>query len=171
MSTMDAVVISAVAALAGVVLGQLLARSGEYGKWLREERHRAAAELLAAAEALRRHSAARVVGRYVGTTRDDPADEHLADLERLTLAAEAVRTVFPPTVATLADQLSDAAQELAYVGLKQRARAGEPSPGDLYSSARAEFTGAARRLIAPTSNSRTMPVPMAGATARRTTKG
>lgn len=50
MSGVDAVAISAVAALAGVVLGQLLARGGEYGKWLRQERQGAAAELLAAGE-------------------------------------------------------------------------------------------------------------------------
>ncbi len=149
---MDAVVISAVAALAGVVLGQLLARSGEYGKWLREERHRAAAELLAAGEAIRRHSAARILDRVAGTIRDAAADEHLADLERLALAAEAVRTVFPPAVATLADLLRDTAHELAYVGFKKQPDG--PSPGDLYASARDAFTAAARRLIAPTPHRR-----------------
>jgi len=46
-------VISVAAALAGVVVGQLLSRSGEYRKWLRAERHKAGAELLAAGEALR----------------------------------------------------------------------------------------------------------------------
>ena len=50
---MDTTIISTVAALSGVALGGLLASSGEYRKWRREERHRAAAELMAAAETMR----------------------------------------------------------------------------------------------------------------------
>jgi len=101
--TMRPEVISVAAALAGVVVGQLLSRSGEYRKWLRAERHRAGAELLAAGEALRRHSAGRVLAAYAGGLAaempsggvSDPAGTHLADLERLGLAVEAVRTVVP----------------------------------------------------------------------------
>lgn len=146
---MGTVVLGAVAGLAGVILGQLLARRGEDRKWLRDERHRAAAGLLAAGEALRRHSAARIVALYAGSIGDIAADEYLTDLERLGLAAEAVRTVYPPAIAALADRLHDAAQGLAYVGLAERPQAAEASPGDLYASARDKFTAAVRRLIVP----------------------
>lgn len=147
---MNAAEISAIAALAGVALGQLLARSGEYRKWLRAERHKAAAELLAAGEAMRRHSATRIGDLYAtGTVRDGASDEYLAILERLALALEAARTVFPPPVAALAERLENAAHGLAFVPGKKKEQAQGPTPGDMYASARAEFTGAARRLITP----------------------
>lgn len=69
----DAAAISAIAALAGVALGQVLARGGEYRKWLRSEQHKAAAELLAAGEAIRRHSALRLGDLYTGTVRASAA--------------------------------------------------------------------------------------------------
>lgn len=87
--------------------------------------------------------------RYAGIVRDSAADDHLADVEQLMLAAEAARIVFPPAVAALAGRFRDAGQELSYVGITERPQADEASPGDSYSSARDEFTGEARRLIAP----------------------
>lgn len=145
---MNAAEISAAAALIGVALGQLLARSGSYRKWLRAERHKAAAELLAAGEAIRKHSAGRILDAYAGTVSGDPARQHLADLERLDLALEAARTVFPAPVAAMAEQVADSARELAY-GLKH-ASAATSSPGDRYYAARSRFSDAARCLIAPT---------------------
>ena len=44
--------IAAIAALVGVILGQLLSRGGEFRKWLRAERHSACVRLLEAAEEL-----------------------------------------------------------------------------------------------------------------------
>ena len=147
----NAAVITAIAALAGVVLGQLLARSGEYRKWLRSERHKAAAELLAVGEAIRRHSAARIGDLYTGTVRAGGADEHLGDLERLALAVEAARTIYPPETVALIGRLEAAAHELVYVPHKEQSQGA--SPGEVYASARDEFTEAVRRLIAPTPTS------------------
>ena len=142
-------VISAVAALAGVLLGQALARSGEYRKWLRTERHRACAEMLAAGEALRRHSAGRVLAAYRGDPLPDDASEvHLTDLERLGLALEAFRTVFPGRVAVRAELLSDAARTLARLDLHEPST--ERQTGNRYLMARDEVTQMARLMIAPT---------------------
>lgn len=92
---MSAAIVSAIAALSGVALGQLLARSGEYRKWLRFERHATARDLLAAAEALRTHTVRQIGDRYEGTVRIDAADTYIAALERLSLALEAVWTIYP----------------------------------------------------------------------------
>jgi hypothetical protein len=138
-----------VGALAGVVLGQLLARSGEYSKWLRSERHRSAAELLACGEAFKRHAADMIGARYAG----DPVDSegHLADLERLALALEAVRTVFPGRTGALADDFGEAAQRLTHVAAGvAEVTPGEPTPGERYDRARRSFTEDVRLLIAPT---------------------
>jgi hypothetical protein len=140
-------VIGAVAALAGVLLGQVLARSGEFRRWLRAERHKASAELLAAGEALRRHSADRVLDAYRGDApAGDGSGTHLTDLERLGLALEAFRTVFPGRVAALAQEFSDAARALAHLGVTEPP--GE-QPGDRYITARNKITEMARRMIAP----------------------
>jgi hypothetical protein len=171
---MNAAVISAVAALGGVALGQLLARSGEYRKWLRSERHKAAAELLAAGEAMRSHLVGRIGDLYKGTVTANAGDQFLADLERLTLAAEAARTVYPATVAALAEQFEGAAHGLAGVlaDVMQKEQAPEkeqapgPSPGVRYMSARSAFTEAARHLIAPTPGSRIRAAFPAGNAAR-----
>ncbi len=155
----DTVVVASLASLAGlagVVLGQVLARSGEYSKWLRSERHKSAAELLACGEAFRRHSAALILARYRASRapEDDLGDAldpeiHLADLERLGLALEAVRTVFPRHVAALADEFGEATRRLAHVAL---AKPGEVSAGagEEYAAARQSLTDEVRPLIAPT---------------------
>lgn len=44
--------------------GQVLARDGEYRKWLRSARHTAATELLAVGETVREHAAIRIGARY-----------------------------------------------------------------------------------------------------------
>ncbi|MBQ1020660.1 hypothetical protein KBX71_22670 [Micromonospora sp. D93] len=49
---MSTPLISALAALFGVILGQLLSRSNEYNKWLRTEQHLACSRLLEASETL-----------------------------------------------------------------------------------------------------------------------
>lgn len=152
---MSAAVVSAIAALSGVGLGQLLARSAEYRKWLRSERHAAARDLLAAAEALRTYAVRQIGDRYKGTIREDSADTYVAALERLSLALEAVRTVYPAPVAALGDQLETAAHAFASVLAELEQEQGQgPSLGDTYMTARAKFTDAARRLVAPTLASR-----------------
>ncbi|HCT79557.1 MAG TPA: hypothetical protein DGG94_14230 [Micromonosporaceae bacterium] len=114
---------SAVIALAGLVVGHLLTRSGEYRKWLRTERHKAIAELLAAGEVARRHSAERVImayGRNFDPARTGEAEKpevYLADLESLGLALEAERTVFPHRVGVLAERFCDRARAIARRGL------------------------------------------------------
>lgn len=158
----SAVVISAAAALVGVLLGQVLARSGEYRKWLRAERHRSATELLAAGEAVRRHSAARVLALASGGSL--PAGEsetHLGDLERLDLAVEGCLYGVPRRVAALAEDLGATVTAITAVGLRERVAMlaedlgvdnpipGEQPPGDTYRAARIRFTDAARRMIAP----------------------
>lgn len=170
---MDTALAAPAAALAGVLLGGLLTRSGEYRKWLRSERHRAAGELLAAGEALRRHGAGRVLAAYArGQGLDGPpgesedAETHLADLERLSLALEAMRTIFPARLAVLAEEFADAAGKLAIPISAQPPEArpeGTPgdrmspqppearpdgTPGDRYYEARAKLTTAGRGKIA-----------------------
>lgn len=71
----------------------------------------------------------------------------MADLERLTLAAEAARTVYPPKVAALIEQLKTAAHGLAAV--MQKDKVSGPTPGERYAAAQCAFTDAARHLIAP----------------------
>ena len=137
-------VLGIVGALAGVILGQLLARSGEYSKWLRSERHRSAAELLACGEVFRHHAADRVRAMYVGEPID--GEVLLADLERLALALEAVRTVFPARTAALADELGEAGRQLTHAG---ETKPGVPTAGQRYEEARRRFTDEVRPLIAP----------------------
>lgn len=149
---MNAAIISAVAALIGVALGQLLARGSENRKWLRTEQHKAAAELLATGEAIRRHRASRILDGYACTVRPDLADVYLADLERLDLALEAARTVFPADVAGLAERFAEAVVGIARSGYDQVEKL--PSPGDRYFAARSSFTKAARHLMAPTISKR-----------------
>jgi hypothetical protein len=66
----ETTVISALAALAGVLLGGVLARNAEYRRWLRTERHKAAAELLAAGQAMQRN----VAERFATTLPDRDAE-------------------------------------------------------------------------------------------------
>ncbi|MGW0430944.1 hypothetical protein ACWDV4_00110 [Micromonospora sp. NPDC003197] len=45
--------IGALAALVGIIIGQILARSGEYRKWIRAEQHKACASFLEACESIK----------------------------------------------------------------------------------------------------------------------
>jgi hypothetical protein len=87
--------------------------------------------------------------RYVGRPLD--SEVHLADLERLALALEAVRTVFPRRTGALADEFGEAAQRLSHVasGVAE-VTPDEPTPGDGYQDARRRLTEDVRPLIAPT---------------------
>ncbi|WP_146179973.1 hypothetical protein [Micromonospora sp. RP3T] len=64
--------VGAAAALCGVVIGQFLARSNEYQKWLRTEQHTACARLLEAGEAYRTSRAMEVVVHDVAREHATP---------------------------------------------------------------------------------------------------
>lgn len=164
-------VVAAIAALAGVLLGQVLARSGEYRRWLRAERHKASAELLAAAEALHRRSAERLLDTHYD---DPPPDDapYLADMERLGLALEALRTVFPGRVEPLAQEFREAAEAWERYVRKMAKYRRDPftkpdtqdseatkSAGSRYRAARDEMTDVTRRMIAPSWVDRLRPPP------------
>lgn len=140
---METTIISAVAALAGVLLGSLLSRSGEYRKWLRTERHRAATELLAAGEAGRR-------GVYARHGREDTAavrDEVMAEAARVHIALEAAHLVFPPSVVAAANQYSEITSEFLLRHWTDPTAKVEPSVA--YYEARRALTAAVGRLVAP----------------------
>jgi hypothetical protein len=77
-------------------------------------------------------------------------------LERLALALEGVRTVFPRRAAALADEFGEATRKMAHIATpkpadpKAAAPTGEPTVGERYAEARRRFTDEARPLIAPT---------------------
>jgi len=151
-------IVGALAALVGVLVGGLLSYSSEYRKWLRAERHKAITELLAAGEALRRHSASRIVARYAaGQLVDlgqavgalDP-DIHLADLERIGLAGQAMRTLFPTGVVELVEEFCHAVQAIPLVEPSSKS-ADQPTyekAGAAYFASRAKLVRAVRMLIA-----------------------
>jgi hypothetical protein len=140
---MQSAAISAVAALVGVALGQSLARSGEYRKWLRAERHRAATELLGAAEEARRGIYARHKGPDVSAIRD----ESMADSARVITALEAMRLIFPSDVIRIADQYS------TIINMTLQRHFDNPDaevePPAAYHETRAALSYACGRLIAP----------------------
>jgi hypothetical protein len=150
-------IVGPLAALVGVLVGGLLTYSSEYRKWLRAERHKAVTELLAAGEAMRRHSAARIAARYAASRLVDleqaagalDPEIHLADLERIDLASEAMRTLFPTVVVELVEEFCAAAQALPHVEFTARA-ADEPAKGagEMYFASRAKLVRAVRTMIA-----------------------
>jgi hypothetical protein len=158
-------IVGSLAALAGVLVGGLLTYSSEYRKWLRSARHEAVTELLVAGEAFKRHSAARIVARYsqgvdLGqqAERYDP-ETHLADLERISLACEAMRTLFPTGVMVLVDEFRESAQALPLVELNAKS-ANQPAneqPGSIYAASRANLIRSVRIMIAASLTERLRP--------------
>jgi len=142
---MDSTIVSAGAALGGVLLGQVLARSGEYRKWLRTERHKAASEMLAAAEEAKRGVYARSGSKV--EDYENVRGEAMAEASRVFSALESVRLVFPSHVVELAERYSD------IIGQFLAEQHGNPSaligPPDEYYDVRAAFTHASGKLIAP----------------------
>lgn len=150
---MDAAWISAITALGGVALGAVLTRNGEYRKWLRGERHKAATELLATGEAMRRALVVRrlsILSEKKGNAEQTRLEkEILTDQERIALALEAFRLVFPRRIAGLADEFVEAARAVARLPLDEQPSATAPKPGQQYLERRAALIRALSPLIAP----------------------
>jgi hypothetical protein len=158
-------IITPVVALIGVVVGQVLARDGDYRKWLRSTRHDAATELLAVGEAVREHAATRIGARYAlgQVIPGEPMEEQtlqgmsgeivLGDIRRLTLAIEAVRTVFPRRVADMAETFGATVTALARLSMARPEEfpqsEGNPGQHQQYEQARRRFTEVVRSLVAP----------------------
>jgi hypothetical protein len=142
---MDSTVVSAGAALGGVLLGQVLARSGEYRKWLRTERHKAASEMLAAAETAKR-------GIYVRSGSkveeyENVRGEAMAEASRVFSALESVRLVFPPRIVEFAERYSGIIAQ--FLAVQHTNPSALVEPPDEYYDVRAAFTRASGKLIAP----------------------
>ena len=147
---MDAVIISAIAALAGVLLGGVLSRSGEYRKWLRAEQHKAATELLAAGEALRRGVYTRRSVRKDAEATAKAKAEAVADVARLRVALEALRLVFPAPVVERAQDYVEISSAFSAIDVNAEVVVAQPQGYDFeYFDARNALSAAAALVIAP----------------------
>jgi hypothetical protein len=145
----DTAWISAITGLSGVTLGALFARSGEDRKWLRMEQHKATAELLAAGEAMRTIFTDRAVtGLYENPDKSEPNRRKAITTggERLELALQAFRLVFPNDTAAVAEAFCESARKIRHLRLDSP----EVDPASLayrYFDRRAALTDAARLKI------------------------
>lgn len=146
---MDSAWIGVIGALAGVVLGGVVSRNGEYRKWLREERHKAAAELLAAGEAMR----AIFTDRAVTGLHEDPdlteperRKARIAAGERLTLAMMSVRILYPDRVVAVAEQFEESASAIRHIRLESP-KTDPESPGFRYFDRQAALAAVVRPVV------------------------
>lgn len=110
---MESVVVSGIAALAGVLLGGILSRNGEYRKWLREERHKASVEFLAAGESIRKNASLHslnLLREGVSPTAlefQEAWELRFAETERMFMALEAICLISPPSASVAAREYAD----------------------------------------------------------------